>query len=118
MEKLPSWKTWVEVQRESRPVLTFNNIRLKGAAKWINIHAGTKPEAANSAQQGNSTHEPRNCKDANCRHDHPGLVWCSYHQKWTSHDRLACHLLKQDITLQHEARQQRGRGGGKSGRGS
>eukprot|EP00961_Rhodomonas_salina_P004793 65193-Rhodomonas_salina.1 len=122
MEKLPFWKTWVEVQSETRPVLAFNDIRTKGAAKWIRDRARAKPEAANSVQQhGSSSHEQRNCKDANCPHDHPSLVWCSYHQKWTSHDHLACHLLKQDIALQHEARQQRGRGGcpkgGRGGRG-
>eukprot|EP00961_Rhodomonas_salina_P120853 1626442-Rhodomonas_salina.6 len=40
VEKDPDWRTLVEVQRDTRPPLTFVTIKNKGLVKWTQLHSG------------------------------------------------------------------------------
>mmetsp|Transcript_61772 Transcript_61772/g.127702 ORF Transcript_61772/g.127702 Transcript_61772/m.127702 type:complete len:1753 (+) Transcript_61772:15-5273(+) len=131
----PGWANWVELQMDKRPAPTFHQLKLLGQSKWAELHEGDisslipadkKKESASMAVEETETaaavsssagHNPKNCKNANCKHDHGDLTFCSYHGKWTGHVRERCNMLKEDISLQKEARYLRSakRGGGKGG---
>jgi len=61
IEKVSAWSNWVELCRDTRPPLTFEEIRLRGASKWLNLN-GSTVEKVNAIQSANqSGHDPRNC---------------------------------------------------------
>lgn len=78
IDKVSGWATWVELQKEVRPQLTFAQIKLKGSVKWAELHKGntsdmfaaTKTEKASMATTGKGGHVPKNCRDTNCHLDH------------------------------------------------
>eukprot|EP00286_Rhodomonas_abbreviata_P008122 CAMPEP_0181343174 /NCGR_PEP_ID=MMETSP1101-20121128/31437_1 /TAXON_ID=46948 /ORGANISM="Rhodomonas abbreviata, Strain Caron Lab Isolate" /LENGTH=1673 /DNA_ID=CAMNT_0023454769 /DNA_START=92 /DNA_END=5115 /DNA_ORIENTATION=- len=122
--KVSGWETWTEMKLGSRPPLNFYQIKQAGQAKWAALHQGEVTDLLTLGGDKKkemvafAAYNYKNCKDAHCTHDHGDLKYCSYHGKWTGHVRENCQMLKEDIALQREAKQLRGRGrGGDRGRG-
>eukprot|EP00961_Rhodomonas_salina_P276738 3739470-Rhodomonas_salina.1 len=103
LRKSTDWKTWVEMQEAKRPVPGYFELKSLGQAKWTQLHSGnlkilfgtnsTNVKKEKAATISAREHLPKNCHNPDCPHDHDGLVWCSYHGKWTSHKRENCKML-------------------------
>eukprot|EP00961_Rhodomonas_salina_P213767 2886890-Rhodomonas_salina.1 len=112
LRKSNDWKTWVEMQEAKPPVPGYLELKSLGLAKWTQLHNGNLHvlfgDAVNVSEKKEKVatilareHVLKNCHNPDCPHDHDGLVWCSYHGKWTSHKREHCEMLKSDIAIRN-----------------